>query len=103
MSAFIFGGGPAGIAAAMQPGVRAWNPSGGKYGFLGGWLAGYSLMHTLGAVGLYQELLERQKWDAIKDYRFWRRTDEACIDEWLWKRSRILFHALLTDEGGTAA
>ena len=66
----VVGGGPAGIAAAIaarRQGMKTLLVE--RYGFLGGMAtAGLvtPFMHTLGAGGLYQELLVMLiKWDAI--------------------------------------
>ncbi|MGI6537013.1 MAG: FAD-dependent oxidoreductase [Caldicoprobacterales bacterium] len=100
----VVGGGPAGIAAAIaarRQGMKTLLVE--RYGFLGGMAtAGLvtPFMHTLGAGGLYQELLERlNKWDAIKDNRFFDgELMKLVLDEWLLEEGvEILFHALLTD------
>lgn len=102
-SVIVVGGGPAGIAAAIaarRQGLSTLLVE--RYGFLGGMAtAGLvtPFMTTLGAEGLYPELLTRlEKWEALKGRNFDGELTKLALDEWLTEEGvELLFHALLTD------
>ena len=101
-SVIVVGGGPAGIAAAIEARRRGLSTLlVERYGFLGGMAtAGLvtPFMSTLGAGGLYPELLERlEKWEALEKRNFDGELTKLVLDEWLTEEGvDLLFHALLT-------